>query len=108
MILDVRPFLPGPGADEGTGLEMIGRPKAASEQHPTRADQALADQTKLAVEGDWLRAAVLEIDLEVVLQVLADAGQVVHGPDASRLERCGRADPRQLQQHRRADRARRQ
>ena len=40
----------------------------------------------------------------MVLQVLADTGQVVHHVDAERLERLGVADARELEQLRRVDR----
>ena len=48
---------------------------------------------------------MLDVDLEVVLEVLADARQVVHGVDAERLELVGVADAGELQQLRRVDRA---
>ena len=41
----------------------------------------------------------------MVLQVAADAGKIVDDGDASRLQRVGGTDPRELQQARRADRA---
>jgi hypothetical protein len=46
---------------------------------------------------------VLHVDLEVVLQVLAHAGQVVHHVDAERAQLVGRSDPRDLQQLGRVD-----
>jgi hypothetical protein len=54
---------------------------------------------------DRLLGGVLDVDLEVVLQVLADAGQVVHDVDAERLEVVRVADAGELQQLRRVDRA---
>ena len=57
-----------------------------------------------AIETGCLRA-VLDVDLEVVLQVLADARQVVDDVDAERLELAGVADPGELEQLRRVDRA---
>ena len=43
---------------------------------------ALREQAHRRIERDRLRAGHLEIELEMVLQVLADAGQVVHDRDA--------------------------
>ena len=43
-------------------------------------------------------AGVLDVDLEVVLQVLADAGQVVHDLDAERRELGRVADAGELEQ----------
>ena len=48
---------------------------------------------------------VLDVDLEVVLQVLAHAGQVGDHVDAEPAEQLGRAHAGQLQQLRRVDRA---
>ena len=45
-----------------------------------------------------MRAGVLDIDLEVILEVLADARQVVARGDADRAQPPGVTDPRQLQQ----------
>ena len=50
-------------------------------------------------------AQVLDVDLEVILQVLADARQVVHDRDAERLELARVPDAGELQQLRRVDRA---
>jgi hypothetical protein len=48
-------------------------------------------------DRDRLRARVLDVDLEVVLQVLADAGQVVHDVDAERAQLVGVAHAGELQ-----------
>jgi hypothetical protein len=47
---------------------------------------------------------VLDIDLEVVLQVLADAGQVLDDLDPERAELGRRPDAGELEQLRRVDR----
>src|SRR4029453_10572937 len=51
-----------------------------------------------------LGGGVLDIDLEVVLQVLADAGQVLDDLDPERAELGRRSDARELEQLRRVDR----
>jgi hypothetical protein len=54
----------------------------------------------------WLRVRVFQLvdqpQLQVVLQVAADAWQFVPHLDTERLEHAGRADPRALQNSRRA------
>ena len=47
---------------------------------------------------------MLDVDLEVVLEVLADPGQVLDDVDAERPQLIGGADARQLQELRRVDR----
>ena len=54
------------------------------------------------IDTGW-RAGVLDVDLEVVLQVLAHAGEVVDHGDAERLQLRGVADAGQLEQLRRVD-----
>src|SRR6202042_178721 len=46
-----------------------------------------------------------EVDVHVVLEVLAHSGQVMDDRDAERLQLVGRADARQQQQARRVHRA---
>jgi hypothetical protein len=58
---------------------------------------------ELVVGGDGLGALVAQADLQVVLQVLADARQLVHQRNAHALEQRARPDARELQQLRRLD-----
>ena len=54
-------------------------PEPVPEQEPARADRApCATGARDRIERDRLRAGDLEIEFQVVLQVLADAGQIVH------------------------------
>ena len=55
------------------------------------------------VEAAGAAAGIDEAHLQVVLQVLADAGQLVAHRHAGRLQHGSRADARQLQDVRRAD-----
>ena len=57
------------------------------------------------VERDRLGAAIDRARLEVVLQIVPDARQVVHHLDAVLPQMLGRADARQLEELRRVDRA---
>ena len=108
MVLDVGPFDPRPGADEGTGFEVVGGAEPVLEQDPADPDQQLGKRPQLAVEGDRLAAAELKVDLQVVLQVLADPGQIVGDRDPGRAQHRARADARELQDLGRADRTGRQ
>src|SRR5262249_6363071 len=57
------------------------------------------------VERDRLLRGELKIELEMVLEILADAGQVVQGRDAMGGELLARPDAGQLQELRIVDRA---
>ena len=84
---------------------MIRRAQPALEEEPAAADQELVKKVELAVQGDRLGAAELEIDFQVVLQVLADAGQLVHNGDAGVPQHLAGPNAGELKQHGRADRA---
>ena len=75
--------------DEAAALEVVRRARAASEEQPLEPDPRLAPVGERRLHRDWLRALVLDVDLEVVLEVLADAGQVVDDvdPEGSQLRR---------------------
>ena len=81
-------------AHEPARLEVVRRARAAAEEEPLRADQRPLPLLQRGLHRDRLRARVLHVHLEVVLQVLADAGQVVHDGDAERLQLAGVADAR--------------
>src|SRR5205823_6846616 len=53
------------------------------------------------VERDALRAAGDDADLQVILQIIADAGGIQHDIDAVAFEQVGRPDAGELQQLRR-------
>ena len=105
----------------GSGLSVLQRPheaaalvdadgeRAGAVQQPFDAEFRLADPgVELVVGGDGLGAFVAQADLQVVLQVLADAARVAHHGHAEPVEQRGRADARELQQLRRLDGAGRQ
>ena len=90
---------------EATRLEVIGCSGPASTEEPVRPDDGPSPPTQLRLQGHRLRARVLHVDLEVVLEVLAHAGQVPDHGNAQRLELGGVAHTGELQQLRRVDRA---
>lgn len=62
------------------------------EHQPFRANHALRQDVELAVERDGLLALHLEIDFQMIVQVLADARQIVHHTNAGVLEHLGGPD----------------
>ena len=79
-------LIPGPAADEAARLEVIGRAQAALRQQPAHADERLAERIHVLVQRDRLLAGHLEIKLQMILQVLAHARQIVHHRNAERLQ----------------------
>ena len=61
---------------------MVRRPVPALEEQPFQADQALGDEVQVPVERDRLQAFLLDVELQMVLQVLADPWQGVVRFDA--------------------------
>ena len=91
-------------ADEAAGLEVVRRARAAPEEQPLEADPRLAPSASAGcIETGCV--PVLDVDLEVVLEVLADAGQVVDDRDAERQQLRRVADARELEELGRVDRA---
>src|SRR5262245_11269816 len=81
MILDVGIFDALSGADEAAGFEMVGGAETSTEEQPLGPDQRLGDEVELGVQRHRLLAAHLEVNLEMVLQVLADARKLVQRRD---------------------------
>ena len=83
MKLDVGPADARARADEAAGFEMVGRAEPGFEGDPAHADQGLGQQAGRRIERDRLRAGLLDIEFQMVLEVRADAGQVVDDRDAA-------------------------
>src|SRR4029453_7716068 len=95
--------------DEAAGLEVVRRTRAAAEEQPLRADERPAPQLRrLRLHGHRFTAAVLDVHLEVVLEVLADAGQVLDRVDSESPKELAVADARQLEELRGVDGAARE
>mmetsp|Transcript_475 Transcript_475/g.1614 ORF Transcript_475/g.1614 Transcript_475/m.1614 type:complete len:384 (+) Transcript_475:135-1286(+) len=95
----------GPRADEAADLEVVGRAEPLLGDQPVGAEGALAREREVRGERDGLQHLVALVDLHVVLQVLPDTLERRHHPHAELREQLWRPDARQLQQHRRGDRA---
>jgi hypothetical protein len=104
VVLDVGVLDAGAGAHEGGRLELVGGAEPRLGEEPARADQRLGDQVVVAVEGDRLGRGLLDVDLEVVLEVRADAGAVGDDGEAVLGEVGGGAYAREHQELRRVDR----
>ena len=104
VILQVRVLDTGAAADEAARLEVAGGAQALAEEHPVDADLQLVPGLERRVERHRLLAGVLDVDLQVVLQVLADARAVGRHRDAMGAQVVGRADAREQEQLRRIDR----
>ena len=84
---------------------MVRRARPAAEEEPLRADERALPFLQGRLHRHRLRARVLDVDLEVVLQVLADALEVVDDIDSERTQIPGVSDARELEELRRVDRA---
>ena len=96
-------------AREQPALVDADRKRPAALEDPLEAHAELAhDAAQVVVGGHRLRAAEDRAHLQMILQVLADAGQCMHHRDAAVGQQRGVADARQLQQLRRLQPARRE
>src|SRR5258708_10244921 len=104
MKLDVRVAHAGAAADEAAGLEVVAGAEAVMPQQPAHADQRTAQERDLRVERDRLAGCDLEVELEVILEILTHAAQLVHERQAEGSELRRRSDAGQLKQLPRVDR----
>ena len=89
---------------EGAELRRRHRERPGPEQRVFHRHRRFAEQTVHSlVERDGVLYFVLHANLKMVVQVLADAGEVVHDGDAARGQQRRRTDARQLQNLRRSD-----
>ena len=82
---------------EAAGLEMVRRAEPRAEEQPLGADERLAPVLQPGSDRDGLRARVLDVHLEVILEMFADPRDVLHHVHAERAELIGVADTRELQ-----------
>src|SRR5438094_400393 len=99
----VRDVVVAPG--EPASLEVVRRPRTPLEQEPLQTDPRPVPPAEVRRDRDGLGARVLDVDLQVILEVLADARHVLHDVDPERLQVVRVADPRPLPGRRRVDRA---
>ena len=92
-------------ANETARLEVVGRGRALVQEKPLEADPRLVVPAQRGEDRDRLGAGVLDVDLQMILHILAHAGQVLDHGNVQRLQVGGRAHAGQLQQLGRVDRA---
>ena len=109
MILDIGAVLRRIGACEGTELRRRHGHRTAAAEKIIERDTGLADQRRVhGVERLHPRYLVDRAQLQMVLQILADAGSIEQRCNSMLRQVRPGPDGRQHQQLRRADRARRQ
>jgi hypothetical protein len=87
-------------------LEVVGRAEPVFPEQPARADHRPREEPHGRIERDGLRAGDLEIELEVILEVLADTRPVGDDLDALLVKLRRGPDAGELQELRRVDRPR--
>src|ERR1700688_4587389 len=103
MILNVRIRPSGAAADETAGFKVIGGAQTVLAKQPARTDQSAIPEIDGRVQGNRFPAGYLEIELQMVLQVFTDSGQIVNNRDVMRAKFRRRTDAGELQQLRRID-----
>ena len=78
MVLDVRPLEALVGADETARLELVAGARAGAQEQPLRPDGRLVVPFQRRVQRDRLGAFVLQVHLQVILEIGADARQIGH------------------------------
>ncbi len=103
VILDVRPFELRARTDKTARLELVAGADASTVEQPLGTDGRLVVQQQRRIQRHRLGAGVLQVHLQVILQILANARQVVDHRDVEAFEQCRRADAGALQHLRRGD-----
>src|SRR5690606_10003400 len=83
--------------------EGVGSPGSPPKQ-PLQPDDGPTPPGQIGRDRYRLERPVLDIHLEMVLEVLADAGEMVDGFDTDRAEMVGVTDPGELEELRRVER----
>ena len=74
-------------AHESATFEVVGGTRSTAQEQPLRSDEGAAPLLgRRWLHGDRLRAGVLDVDLEVVLQVCANPREIADHRDPERLE----------------------
>jgi hypothetical protein len=93
VVLQIRIAHTGAASDEAAGLEMVAGTQPVMAQQPPHADPRLGEQAHRRIECDRLATLYLEIEFQMVLQVFADASQLLNHLDAERAQLPSRPDP---------------
>ena len=91
MVLDVRPREALVRADEAARLELVAGAGAGADEQPFRPDGRLVVPFQRRVQRDRLGAFILQVHLQVILEIGADAGDIGHLGDAQLVQQRGGA-----------------
>ena len=103
MQLRVRRAVARPEPQERAGLEPLLGAHALAGEEPLRAHGQIVGKLRMIPERQRLGHAVLDLDLEVIVQVLAHTRKIGADRDAQRAQLRRRANARVQKQVRRAD-----
>ena len=92
-------------AQEGPGLEEIGRAKPFPPKDPVRTQPGTAEQVQFSGQGILVSGAELQVDAGMILQITAHPADVRDHADAVPAQLICRTDTRQHHQFRRIERA---
>ena len=93
----------GVAPDEAAGLQVGGGGRAGPVEEPLEPHLDHPQSLLFTVETHWLGAALDDVELQVVLQVLSDTREVVEGLDTNTPQVMTVAHTRQQQQLGRVD-----
>lgn len=93
VILEIRCGQARLGADKTAGFKMVGRPKSRLGKEPAAADQELVPPIQFAVEGNWLGATELKIELQMILKILPHPGKACSSSIPASLRTSGAPIP---------------
>ncbi len=105
VVLNVRPFERFAGANKTTGFKLVARADTCTEEHPLGTDGRLVPPLQRRIQRHRLGAGVLQVHLQVILKVLANARQVMNHRDIQLVQHFGRADAGTLENLWRSDSA---
>ncbi len=104
MVLNVRPGELCAAADKTARFELVAGADPGAAEQPLGADLRLVPPLQRRVERHRLFALVLQVHLQMVLQILTHAGEIVDHRDIELPEQLGVADAGALQDLRRGNR----
>src|SRR5690625_3413626 len=81
MVLKVGIFFVGLAFDKSSRFKMIGSAGSLSSEKPVKSDFGCAPRAQIGVFTDGFFAFPLNVHLQVILEIFADAGQVMDDID---------------------------
>ena len=97
MKLQIGIFYPRGRTNKSGAFKLIRRARAAARQRPLQPNPRLSKQVPIFKQAHRLAGGHLNIDLQMILKILANARAVRHYLDAMSGQMRGRANPREHQ-----------